>query len=65
MIQRLRKQFIRIALAVLSGTILLIAFLINLSNWISVRTELTETLDSLSEQVSEASQDPAGGNFSP
>ncbi len=65
MIHRIRKQFIRIALAVLSGTILLIAFVINLSNWFSVRSELAETLNSLSDRVSGPGSGPADAEPAP
>ena len=50
MIQRIRRKFILIAMAVLSGTILFLAAVINLSNWVSVRSELAGMLDSLSER---------------
>ena len=37
MIQKLRRQFIIIALAVLSAAILLVTSVVNVANWIYVR----------------------------
>ena len=49
MIRKIRWKFIRIAMAVLSVTIVAIAAVINVSNWIYVRTEIQETLSALTE----------------
>lgn len=47
MIQGIRRKFILIAMAVLSVVMIALAGVINLSNWINVRGEMSETLDSL------------------
>ncbi len=49
MIRRIRRRFIRIALAVLALAMVLVAAVINGANWINVRGELTETLTTLAE----------------
>ena len=48
MIENIRKRFIRITLLVLSLTMLLLAAVINVSNLIDARAELSATLDELS-----------------
>ena len=49
MIRKIRWKFIRIAMAVLSVTMLVIAVVINLANWVNVRSEIQETLAVLAE----------------
>ena len=49
MIKKLQKRFIRIALIALTVAMVLVAAVVNLANWISVRRELDETLAFLSE----------------
>ncbi len=49
MIQGIRRKFILIAMAVLSGAMILLAGVINLSNWINVNTELQQTMTDLLE----------------
>ncbi|MBQ8092399.1 MAG: hypothetical protein IJ242_02350 [Clostridia bacterium] len=48
MIEGIRRRFIRIAVSVLSLTMILLAVLINAVNYVSVRNELLETLNNLS-----------------
>ena len=43
MIRKLKRRFIRIALASLTVAMVLVLVIVNLSNWISVRRELLET----------------------
>lgn len=49
MIRGIRRRFIRIALAVLALAMVLVTGIINAANWINVRAELTETLNTLSD----------------
>lgn len=49
MIRRIRRRFIRIALAVLALSMVLVTVVINGANWINVRGELGETLATLAE----------------
>ena len=49
MIRKIRWRFIRIAMAVLSVTILAIAGVINAANWVNVRGEIQETLSTLAD----------------
>ncbi len=49
MIRKIRWKFIRIAMAVLSVTIVLIAAIINTVNWMNVRTEIRDTLTAIAE----------------
>ena len=49
MIQGIRRKFILIAVAVLSAAMILLAGVINLSNWIQVSGEIRETLNDLAE----------------
>lgn len=51
MIRRIRKRFIRIAMLVLTLTMLALAFTINIANWIRVRTELSETIGYLTDNL--------------
>ena len=48
MIQEIRRRFIRIAVAVLSIAMILLAGIINVVNYVSVRSELLKTLENLS-----------------
>ena len=48
MIQGIRRQFIRIAVTVLSIAMILLAGIINVVNYVSVRSELLKTLENLS-----------------
>ena len=50
MIQGIRRRFIRIAVAVLSIVMISLTIVINMVNYIQVRSELEETLMNLSEQ---------------
>ena len=44
MIRKLQRRFIRIALAILALAMVLVLAIVNLSNWISVRRELLDTV---------------------
>ena len=48
MIQGIRRRFIRIAVTVLSIAMILLAGIINVVNYVSVRSELLKTLENLS-----------------
>ncbi|MBQ9008833.1 MAG: hypothetical protein IJ088_05820 [Clostridia bacterium] len=50
MIEGIRRRFIRIAVAVLSIAMILLAGIINVVNWFNVRSELMKTLENLSAQ---------------
>ncbi len=58
MIQRIRRRFIRIAVIVLALTMVALAGVINLANWVNVQAEMNETLDALAENSSR--MPPAG-----
>ena len=60
MIQRIRRKFIRIALIILSATMLTLAVVINLANWINVSGEMRETLSVLMENGSARAAAGAG-----
>lgn len=60
MIRRIRRRFIRIALSVLAIAMILVAAVINGANWVNVRAELTETLNTLSENGGSAVRGPGG-----
>ena len=60
MIRRIRHRFIRIALLVLALAMVLVAVTINAANWISVRAELSETLEALSQSQAEGRQGAGG-----
>ena len=49
MIKKLQQRFIRIALAALAIAMTLVVLVVNVANWISVRSELSETLAFLAE----------------
>lgn len=49
MMHNLRLKFIRIAMAALAATVLLIAAAINVMNWLNVRSEIRETASFLAE----------------
>ena len=61
MIRRIRKRFIRIALSVLALAMVLVATVINASNWVNVRGELTETLTTLAESGGSVGRGLRGG----
>lgn len=50
MIQGIRRRFIRIAVAVLSIAMIFLAGIINVVNYVSVRSELLKTLENLSDR---------------
>ena len=56
MIRRIRHRFIRIALLVLALAMVLVAVTSTAANWISVRAELAETLEALSQSQAEGRQ---------
>ncbi len=56
MIRKLQRRFIRIALAVLALAVILVLAIVNLSNWISVRRELLDTV----ALIAGTHTDPAG-----
>ena len=58
MIRKIRWKFIRITMAVLSVTIVAIAAVINVSNWINVSAEIQETLTALSENTGRGNGKP-------
>ena len=47
MIQKLQKRFFRIALLALTAAMVLVTAAINIANWINVRYELYETLETV------------------
>lgn len=49
MIRGIRRRFIRIALAVLALAMVLVTGIINVANWLNVRSELYETMEALSQ----------------
>lgn len=49
MIHKLRLKFIRIAMAALMATVILIAAAINVMNWLNVRSEIGETISFLAK----------------
>ena len=49
MIRGIRRRFIRIALMVLALAMVLVTGIVNAANWINVRSELWETMNTLSE----------------
>ena len=51
MIQGIRRKFIWIAVAVLAAAMIMLAAVINVSNWINVRNEMQETLAGISEST--------------
>ncbi len=51
MIQGIRRKFIVIAAAVLSAAMVMLAAVINVSNWIQVRGEMQETLAGIAENA--------------
>ena len=53
MIRQVQRRFFRIALAALTAAMLLVTGAANLANWINVRMELEETLESLSAMESD------------
>ncbi len=61
MIQGIRRKFILIAVAVLSAAMLLLAVVINVTNWINVRDEMEATLQSLSESTESSARGSGPG----
>ncbi len=55
MIRKIRWRFIRIAMTVLSITILALAAVINAANWVNVRGEIQETLYALTDSLDKSS----------
>ena len=49
MIKKLQKRFIRIAVISLTVAMVLVVGIVNVANWISVRNELSSTLNLLAE----------------
>lgn len=49
MIRGIRRRFIRIALGVLALAMVLVTGIINVANWVNVRSELYETMEALSQ----------------
>lgn len=60
MIRRIRRRFIRIALAALALAMVLVALVINAANWINTRAELQETLANLAQDAGGISRGFAG-----
>ena len=59
MMQKLRHKFIRIALAALSITMILLTLAINVINWMNVRSEILETVDFLAQSDGTVSPEQA------
>ena len=57
MIREIRGKFIRIALVVLALAMALVAAVINVANWVDVRSGLNETLNALCQDVAIAGQE--------
>ena len=49
MIKKLQTKFIRIAVISLTVAMVLVVGIVNIANWISVRNELSDTLNLLTE----------------
>ena len=49
MIKQLQKRFIRIAVVTLAAAVVLVVGIVNIANWLSVRKELSDTLNLLTE----------------
>ena len=62
MIRGIRRRFIRIALTVLALAMVLVSGIINAANWANVRSELWETLSTLSESGMQLGKGKMGGN---
>ncbi len=60
MIKKLQRRFIRIALVALTVAMVLVAVIVNVANWISVRGEMTGTLSFLSENSAMTREDMRG-----
>ncbi len=56
MIRGIRRRFIRIALAVLALAMVLVTGIINVANWVNVRSELYETMEALSQGLGPGGQ---------
>lgn len=54
MIRSIRRRFMRIAIGVLALAMVLVAVIINATNWVNVRAELYETMGHLSELDAQA-----------
>ena len=63
MIRKLRRRFIRIALIALTAAMVLVAGVVNAANWVSVRRELTETLNFLSGIGGPPDREDMGGRM--
>ena len=50
MIRKLQRRFIRIAVIALTIAMVLVVFIVNMANWMSVRAELADTLLLLEER---------------
>lgn len=60
MIRNIRRRFIRIALTVLALAMVLVTGIVNVANWINVRSELWQTMASLSQSGGQGGK--RGGN---
>lgn len=60
MIKKLQRRFIRIALMSLAIAMVLAVLVVNVANWISVRSELSETLSLLAENTTSSRPDMQG-----
>ena len=56
MIKKLQQRFIRIAVISLTVAMVLVVGIVNIANWISVRNELSDTLNLLAENATEAEE---------
>ena len=63
MIKKLQRRFIRIALVALSVAMVLVVLVVNAANWISVKSELSETLSFLAENVNVPVRDMMDGRL--
>ena len=59
MIKKLQQRFIRIAVISLTVAMVLVVGIVNIANWISVRNELSDTLNLLAENETDIEEEPA------
>ena len=59
MIKKLKRRFVLISLIALSVAMVLVVGIVNLTNWLSVRAEMQQTLDFISENVVRGTMAPS------
>lgn len=60
MIRKMQRKFICIALVVLSAAMLLLTGVINMVNWVSVQSEIRDTMDMIAESNNKLTGHPIG-----